>query len=78
MSDVTTQEVRDALDTLSTVETHSDDNVNGLLISVDESEVGKLIGALRRNGFEWDSGRIGGRFVTAIEAEPRGLGELFG
>ena len=75
---VTTQEVRDALDDFVTAEVHTDDNAAGVVITVRDQEIGEFYRALRENDFDAESRRVGDMLVSTIEAEPRGLGELFG
>jgi hypothetical protein len=76
---VTTDDVRDALSHLSTVEHENSDIANGLRVAVDEEEIGLFWQAVRQNGFEARANRFGDSLVAHIEAEESGgLGDLFG
>lgn len=74
-----TREIYDALESdLNTVETKSSDNADGVLAIVDEQEVGKFFGILRRSGFDYRAKRLGGSLVAAIEADEKDtLADLF-
>ncbi len=78
--DITTKDVRDALKAnLNSVETENTDLGGGVRASVSESDVGAFYGLMRREGFDFDSKRIGGTLVAHIYAEEEeGLGQLFG
>lgn len=50
-------------------------------ITVSEKQAGALFATLRRNGFDFESRRIGNRIVAHVpaeEEEEEGLGNLFG
>jgi hypothetical protein len=75
----TTDEVREALDDLSTVEHENSDLADGLRVAVDESEAGSLFRAIRVNDLNADVSRLNDSLVAHIEAEESGgLGDLFG
>jgi hypothetical protein len=77
----TTSEVIKALnDAATTVEAETSDLAGGVRAVVADEDIGKVMGALRRNGFEFESKRdpSGDNLVLNIEAEEeRGLGDLF-
>lgn len=77
----TTSEVIKALnDAANTVEAETSELAGGVRAVVADEDIGKVMGALRRNGFEFESKRdpSGDNLVVNIEAEEeRGLGSLF-
>lgn len=77
----TTSEVIKALnDAANTVEAETSELAGGVRAVVADEDIGKVMGALRRNGFEFESKRdpSGQNLVVNIEAEEeRGLGDLF-
>jgi hypothetical protein len=75
----TTDDVRDALGHLSTVEFETSDIAGGIRVALDESEAGLFFQQVRERGFNAQSKRIGDTLVSHIEAEESGgLGDLFG
>lgn len=81
MSQTTTSEVVETLnEAATTIETETSELAGGVRAVVADEDIGKVMGALRRNGFEFQSKRdpSGENLVINIEAEERkGLGELF-
>jgi len=74
----TTNEVRNALGHLSTVEFQTSDLSNGVRVALSEDEAGQFFKTIRRHGFEAQSKRLGDTIVSHIEAEKSGgLGDLF-
>lgn len=74
----TTDDVRDALSHLSTVEFETTYLFNGVRVALSDEEAGLFFMAVRENGFDATSKRIGDTIVSHIEAEePGGLGNLF-
>lgn len=81
MSQTTTSEVVETLNAAAeTIETETSELAGGVRAVVADEDIGRVMGALRRNGFEFQSKRdpSGENLVINIEAEERqGLGELF-
>jgi hypothetical protein len=78
MSDVTTDDVREAFSHLSTAETETSDLAGGIRVAASDSEAGQFFKTLRTNGFDYTAKRLGDSLVANIEAEEsRGLGDLF-
>lgn len=76
---VTTDDVRDALGGLSSVEFETSDLANGIRVSLSDDEAGLFFQQVRENGFEASTKRIGDTLVSHIEAEEsKTLGDLFG
>lgn len=74
----TTDDVRDALDHLSTVEFQTSDLSDGIRVALDESEAGQFFKQVRVNDFDATTKRLGDVLVSSIEAEQSdGLGDLF-
>jgi len=74
----TTDDVRDALDSLSTVNFDSMVYEDGIQVTLSESEAGQFFKTIRVNGFEAQTKRLGNSLVARIEAEESGgLGDLF-
>jgi hypothetical protein len=74
----TTDDVRDAFDSLSTVNFDSSVYDDGIQVTLNESEAGLFFKTIRVNGFEAESKRLGDSLVARIEAEESGgLGDLF-
>jgi len=74
----TTNEVRNALGHLSTVEVQTSDLSNGVRVALSEDEAGQFFKAVRINGLDATSKRLGDSIVAHIEAEKSGgLGDLF-
>jgi len=74
----TTDDVRDALDSLSTVNFDSMVYEDGIQVTLSESEAGQFFKTIRVNGFEAQTKRLGNSLVARIEAEKSGgLGDLF-
>jgi len=74
----TTDDVRDALDSLSTVNFDSMVYEDGIQVTLSESEAGQFFKTIRVNGFEAQTKRLGNSLVSRIEAEESGgLGDLF-
>jgi len=74
----TTDDVRDALDSLSTVNFDSNVYDDGIQVTLSESEAGSFFKTIRVNGFEAQTKRLGNSLVSRIEAEESGgLGDLF-
>jgi len=72
----TTDSVRDALENLSSVEFHVSHDKDHIRAFVDESEAGLLFKAIRVNGFDAESKRLGDTIVSQIEVQ-QSLGDLF-
>jgi hypothetical protein len=81
MSQTTTSEVVEILnEAATTIETETSDLAGGVRAVVADEDIGKVMGALRRNGFEFESKRdpSGDNLVINIEAEEqKRLGDLF-
>jgi hypothetical protein len=81
MSQTTISEVVRILnDTATSIETETSDLAGGVRAVVADEDIGKVMGALRRNGFEFESKRdpSGDNLVINIEAEEqKRLGDLF-
>jgi hypothetical protein len=80
MAELKTDDVRGALDHLSTVEFQTSDNADGVRVAVAEEDIGQFWQAVRINDLSDNvtSKRIGGSLVAHIEAEESGgLGDLF-
>jgi len=74
----TTDDVRDALDSLSTVNFDSMVYEDGIQVTLSESEAGQFFKTIRVNGFDAQTKRLGNSLVARIEAEESGgLGDLF-
>jgi len=74
----TTNEVRDAFGHLSTVEFQTSELSNGVRVALSEEEAGQFFKAVRVNGLDATSKRLGDSIVANIETEkPDGLGGLF-
>jgi hypothetical protein len=80
MAEIQTDDVRDSLDHLSTVEFETSDNANGVRVAVAEEDIGHFWQAVRVNNLQGatTSKRIGDSLVAHIEAEEsNSLGDLF-
>jgi len=82
MSQTTTSEVIEVLDeAAANIETEVSELAGGVRAVVADDEIGKVMGALRRNGFDFESRRdpSGQNLVVNIEAEEgeTGLAHLF-
>jgi len=80
MVHTTSEVVKTLNDAATTIETETSELAGGVRAVVAEEDIGKVMGALRRNGFEFESKRdpSGENLVVNIEAEEeRGLGDLF-
>ena len=74
----TTDDVRDALDSLSTVNFDSMVYEDGIQVTLSESEAGQFFKTIRIEGFDAQTKRLGNSLVARIEAEESGgLGDLF-
>ncbi len=74
----TTDDVRDALDSLSTANFNTSAYDDGIQVTLSESEAGQFFKTIRINGFEAQTKRLGDSLVARIEAEESGgLGDLF-
>jgi hypothetical protein len=70
--------VSDLNERLATAEVEESDLAGGVRAVVEEEEVGKTFGLLRRSGYEFSSKRgPDGNLVVNIEARERKLGDLF-
>ena len=76
----TIEDVRDALDNLSTVNFNEDAFDDAMQVTLSESEAGQFYQAVRVEGLEAQTKRLGDSLVSRIEAEEEseGLGNLFG
>lgn len=81
MSQTTTSEVVETLNNAAdTIETETSELAGGVRAVVADEDIGRVMGALRRNGFEFESKRdpSGDNLVFNIEAEEKkSLGDLF-
>jgi hypothetical protein len=79
MSDLTTTDVLDALDSnLDTAEVNRSDLANGVRVAVDAAEAGLFYKSLRELDADFNSRRVGDSIVAHIEAEEGDLlRELF-
>lgn len=68
----TTNEVRDALSDLSTVEFQTSDSAGGVRVAINEAEAGQFFKTLRVRGFNAKTRRFGDTLVAHIEAEKSG------
>jgi hypothetical protein len=75
----TTNDVRDALSHLTTAEFETSDLSGGLRVALSDDEAGQFFKAVRENGFNAETKRLGDTLVSHIEAEKSGgLSDLFG
>lgn len=75
----TTDDVREALDGLSTASFDSHVYDDGIQVSFDESDAGAFFKAMRINDFDASTTRLGDSLVARIDAEDsNSLAELFG
>lgn len=81
MAQSTTSEVVEALnEAAENIETETSELAGGVRAVVSDEDIGRVMGALRRNGFEFESKRdpSGDNLVVNIEAsEQKDLGDLF-
>ena len=82
MAHDTRSDVRTVLENyFSDAEVEETDIAGGIRAVIPEDDVGRFFGLARREGYSFESRRVGGVLVAHIsaeETEEEGLGELFG